>query len=142
MSWRSGVPSLRLEHHDQHPGVIRLAAAGLLLAAAMAVVGLPPIDLHGPGYRYGVMDPLCGGTRAVRLAARGEWAAAWRFNPLGPVLVVGAVLLMVRTAVGALSGRWVNAVLPRRRVVIAAVVVAAVVLQVRQQLSTDLLVAS
>ena len=72
-----------MEDVDRHRTLTGLAAGGLVLAAAWALLGLPPVDLHGPLHRYGVMDPLCGGTRAVRLATLGGWADAWGYNPLG-----------------------------------------------------------
>jgi len=56
---------LRWEQADRHPTLTPLAAAGLLAAAILAVVGLPPVDLHGPLHRLGIMDPLCGMTRGV-----------------------------------------------------------------------------
>ncbi len=42
-------------------GVLALA-----IAAVMAVFGLPPVDLHRPPHRVGIMDALFDGTRAVR----------------------------------------------------------------------------
>jgi len=129
---------VRVEPRDAHRWLTGLAAAGLALAAVLAVLGLPPVDLHGPLHRYGIMDPLCGGTRSVRFAARGEWAASWRYNPLGLVLLLGAAGVLVRAAVGATTGRWLTVAVPRR-VLVLAVVVAAVLLQVRQQLNVELL---
>jgi hypothetical protein len=129
---------VRVEPRDEHRWLTCLAAAGLALAAALAVLGLPPLDLHGPLHRYGIMDPLCGGTRSVRFAARGEWATSWRYNPLGLVLLIGAAGVVLRAAVGAATGRWLAVTVPRRLLVLA-VVAAAVVLQVRQQLNVELL---
>ncbi len=42
---------------------------GVGFAVAMAVFGLPPVDPHGPFHRFGIMDPLGGGTRYT---AQGE----------------------------------------------------------------------
>ena len=135
----TGAPvGLRVEPRDAHRWLTGLAAAGLALAAVLAVVGLPPVDLHGPLHRYGIMDPLCGGTRSVRLAARGEWAASWRYSPLGLVLLLGAAGVLLRAVVGAATGRWLT-VTARRRTVVLVVLTAAVVLQVRQQLNVELL---
>ena len=134
----SAPVGVRVEPRDAHRWLTGLAAAGLSLAAVLAVLGLPPVDLHGPLHRYGIMDPLCGGTRSVRLAARGEWATSWRYNPLGLVLLLGAAGVLLRAAVGAATGRWLT-VTVRRRLLVLAVVLAAAVLQVRQQLNADLL---
>lgn len=110
----------------------------------MALFGPPPVDLHGPLHRFGIMDPLCGGIRAARYTARGEWALAWQYNPLGVVAVLGAAAGAVRAAVGALSGRWLTARFHwtpwRRRVILAVVVALLLGLEVRQQFagrSTD-----
>lgn len=85
-----------------------LAAAGLAVAGGMAVAGLPPFDVHGLLHHFGVMDPLCGGTRSVRLAAMGHWSEAWRYNPVGVPLVLGAGVLLVRAATGWATGRWIT----------------------------------
>ncbi len=64
---------------------------GLSVGVAYALFGMPPVDLHGPWHRYGIMDPLCGGsTRALRYTLLGRLADAWRSNPLSPILAAGA----------------------------------------------------
>jgi len=147
----SDAAALRLsvDHHDAHRFTTLLATAlalvGLAVAAAMAIFGLPPVDLHGPLHRLGIMDPLCGGTRAARLTAQGHLAQAWTYNPLGIVAVLGAAGVVLRTAAGAVTGRWVNlhARLTRRqnRSLLLVLVIATVALEVRQQLRADLLIA-
>jgi hypothetical protein len=133
----------RWEARDHHLVVTFLALAGVTIASAMALFGLPPVDLHGPLHRFGIMDPLCGGTRAARYTAQGEWGLAWQYNPLGMVAVLGAAAGAVRAAAGALSGRWLTARFYwtpwRRRVTIAVVVALLLALEVRQQLRVDLL---
>ena len=133
------------QRRDQHRLITFLAMLGVGTAAGMAVFGLPPVDLHGPFHRFGVMDPLCGGTRAARYTAQGEWALAWRYNPLGIVTVAGAVAVTGRTVVGALTRRWLTVQVhwtsTRRRAAILLVLVLLVALEVRQQLRADLLIA-
>ena len=130
---------------DRHRLVTAVALVGLVAAAAMAVFGLPPVDLHGPFHRLGIMDPLCGGTRAARYAAQGQWALAWEYNPLGIITVVGAVAATVRTATGAILGRWLTADVAwnprRRRLALGVLATLVVLLEVRQQLRADLLMA-
>jgi hypothetical protein len=46
---------------DRHRWAGLLAVAGLAAGGAMAIFGLPPVDLHGPLHYAGIMDPLCGG---------------------------------------------------------------------------------
>jgi hypothetical protein len=110
---------------------------------ALAGLGLPPVDLHGPLHRWwSVMDPLCGGTRSVRLAAMGDLAAAWRYNPLGPILVTGAALAVLRWCIGVATHRWLGLNLVGRRPVRAARLVVTLLvglLAVRQQLNVELL---
>jgi hypothetical protein len=120
-----------------------VAVAGVVVALAMAIFGLPPVDLHGPLHRNGIMDPFCGGTRAARLTMRGELATAWRYNPLGIVSVLVGVLGMLRLAVGLATRRWLNVELTwtpaRRRWLLGAALVALALLEVRQQGRAELL---
>lgn len=135
-SWQRG---------EHHPALTGMALAALAAASTMAVFGLPPVDLHGPLHHIGIMDPLCGGTRAAFYTARGDFALAWRYNPLGVLVVAGALVLVVRTAVGLITRRWLTMTLSwtRRRwwlaTVTALLLLAA--LAVRQQLRADLLIA-
>ena len=121
-------------------GVIGAAAA-----VAMAVFGLPPVDLHGPLHRYGVMDPLCGGTRSAWYTVQGRIALAWRYNPLGIVTVLAAVAALLRAALAVSTGRWLDVAVtwtPRRRLFVAVVgIMLLAVLEVRQQARADLLTA-
>lgn len=63
-------PWVRLDwqRQDRHP----LITVTALIGMAMALFGLPPIDPDGPFHRFGIMDPLRGGTRAARFTAHGE----------------------------------------------------------------------
>lgn len=109
------------------------------------MLGLPRADLHGPLHHWGIMDPLCGGTRAAMYTARGEWALAWRYNPLGIVVAVLSAAAVLRSLVGVVSGRWLMVTVawtPRRRtVLIVAAVIVLAALTVRQQLRAELLIA-
>jgi hypothetical protein len=123
---------------DENPVWTRIALGGLAIAVLLAVFGLPRVDLHGPLHYLGVMDPLCGGTRSVYLTLHGQLREAIRYNPAGPVLVVAALAVLIRAAVGRLTGYWVRLHLPRR-LAIAVGVVALVALEVNQQLHVSLL---
>lgn len=122
------------------------AVLGLIAAAVMAVFGLPSVDIHGPLHRVGIMDPLCGGTRAARLTARGDIQGAWTYNPLGVFATWAAALAVLRLAIGAATRRWLNTHVqwtPRRaRFVLAVLAIATIVLEIRQQSRADLLVTS
>lgn len=138
MSWR--WQRLR---RDPWPAATWAAFAGVAAALVMAALGLPPVDLHGLAHRYGVMDPLCGGTRAVRLAVMGQWAASWSYNPLGVPLVLGAMALLFRAGIGWLTGRWLTidaALSPRaRRAVRLGALLGVLLLEVNQQFHAGLL---
>lgn len=120
-----------------------VGGAGLFAAAAMARFGLPPIDLHGPLHRMGIMDPLCGGTRAARLTAQGNLVDAWRYNPLGILATLAAGFASLRFLTGVATRRWLNLRFTwtpgRLRLAVALVVVATIALEIRQQARADLL---
>jgi len=116
-----------------------LAVAGVVLGALLAMLGLAPLDVHGPLHFVGVMDPLCGATRAVRYAFRGEWALSWRYNPLGIPLAMGGVVFLVRAAVGFVTHRWVTVQIRWSRWMFLAVGFPVVALGIRQQAIAELL---
>jgi len=134
---------LHLERRDRHWWFTVGAVITLAIAIAMAVFGLPPVNLHSPLHKLGIIDPMCGGTRAARYAAQGNLAEAWRYNPLSIVIVYGAGLALLRAAVGLLGRRWVNVSLgwnpAQRRAVIAIGLAMLVLLEIRQQGRADLL---
>jgi hypothetical protein len=96
--------------------------------------------IHGPLHYVGIMDPFCGATRSVYLTMRGQWDHALRYNPGAPLLLLVAVGLVLRGAVGWWTGRWVYACVPRRAVV-AVVIAVGIALAVRQQTEAALLTA-
>ena len=130
---------LAWEDTDRHGYLPWLALVGLIAAGSMAVWGLPPVDLHGPLHRFGVMDPLCGGTRATRALARGDLATALRFNPIVVLLPIGVAAVMLRAAVGYRTGRWVHVRVRKSPALVAILVAATAALWLRQQLNADLL---
>lgn len=129
--------AVRIDTADGHRVATLIALGSVVVAAGLAVIGLPSIDLHGPLHRMGIMDPFCGGTRSARLTVLGHWGLAWTYNPLGLVTVIGATALVVRSAVGVLTHRWLNVSWhPSARLrwlLISAAVVVLVLLEIRQQ---------
>lgn len=109
----------------------------------MAVFGLPPVDLNG--LLLGIMDPLCSGTRAATYTAQGQWAPAWRYNPLDILVGLAAAIAVLHTVVGVLPHRWVTVTVawtPRRvRAVTIFVIVLLVALTTRRQPRAELLIA-
>jgi hypothetical protein len=131
-------PAVLVRRHDAHPLWTRIALCGLLVALLLAVLGVPHLDIHGPLHYLGVMDPFCGGTRSVYLTLHGHLRDAVRYNPAGPILVVAAVALVLRAAIGWSSRRWVDVHLPPR-LLIPVAAVTLVALELNQQLHAALL---
>jgi hypothetical protein len=131
-------PAVLVRRHDAHPLWTRIALCGLLVALLLAVLGVPHLDIHGPLHHLGVMDPFCGGTRSVYLTLHGHLRDAVRHNPAGPILVVAALALVLRAAIGWSSRRWVDVHVPPR-LLIPVAVVTLVALELNQQLHAALL---
>jgi len=97
-------------------------AAGLAAMFAASFAGVDrlrfaPLPLTGDGVSSicllkrltGVPCPTCGMTRSFCSIGRGEFAAAVRFHPLGPLLYVMFAAAMVRSLAIAVSGRrWLE----------------------------------
>lgn len=139
---RVGV-ALVVHDTDRHRVVTVLALLAATATVALVVLGLPPIDLHGPLHGYGVMWPTCGATRATWFAARGDLGRSWDLNPLGAVVVGGSALAVLRALVGVSTSRWVSwsvTTTPRARRVLGIVAVLAfVALEALQQSRAALL---
>lgn len=128
------------EERDRYRGLTRLALAAVFGAFLLAWRGLPPLDIHSPLHFVGIMDPLCGMTRAARALALGDLVTAWIYNPgIFPLAILaGGVLL--RAALGTLRWRWLAVTIRWRRLGLATVAVAVVALWIRQQLHAELLI--
>jgi hypothetical protein len=124
---------------DEYRGLTLAAIAGGLVALGMARFGLPPVDIHLPLHYLGVMDPLCGMTRAVTATARGDITTALVYNPGILLLGLGAGCLYLRVAIGLVSGQWLAVTLERRRTMIMIAVLMTLALWVNQQMHADLL---
>lgn len=133
-----GKPALIVRRSDTYRVWTWIALAGLVIAILLAIVGLPRVDIHGPLHYLGVMDPLCGGTRSVYLTLHGQLGEAVRYNPAGPFVVIGAVVLVVRAAVGWSTRHWID-IRVSRWILIPVTVVALVALEVNQQMNVTLL---
>jgi hypothetical protein len=135
------VPVLRLWIHDidRHRTLTWLAAAGLAVGVALAVFGLPPLDLHSPVHHLGVMDPLCGMTRGTRLTLRGDYGRAIEYNPAAPLVPLGGLALVLRGLFGRITGRWPDLSVRWTPPLIAVAAVVVALLWVRQQANAALL---
>lgn len=133
-----GLGSVTVGATDRHPALVWVAAGGLVAALMLGAFGMPPIEVHFPTHRLGIMGPLCGMTRSVARAAVGDLPAGWRYNPGGVVLVAGAWTAIGRTVIGRVTGRWLNVdlVVPWGWWTMATVLVG---LTINQQLHAELL---
>lgn len=127
--------------HDRAARFTWAAALFGIAAVVLRIIGVPPVDLHGPLHYLGVMDPLCGGTRATFLLLSGDLTGAATYNPIVFPLAALAVLVYTRAVVGMTTRRWLNVRLGRMPRIAAwtVLVLALLLLGVRQQLNADLL---
>jgi len=115
------------------------AVTAVLGAAALRLFGLPTVDLHAPPHYVGIMDPLCGMTRAVYALTHGAFSTAWRYNPGVFALAGFAVLMVARFVVGVTTGRWIEVTIASRRALVVIVTIVIALLWVNQQANSDLL---
>lgn len=141
-STRHPVVSLRRERHDRHPAFTRPAVIGIPLTVLVAILGLPPIDIHGPLHYLGIMGPTCGLTRGVMWAVRGDLARAWQFNPASLLVVLTLIGLTIRAALGRTTGQWLTLHLRWRPWLWLIPALLTVFLAIRQQNNIDLLLAN
>jgi hypothetical protein len=136
---RHGVRLMRVEPVDRYPWWTTVALVTAATTTLLAVIGLPPVDLHGPLHYFGIMDPLCGGTRSVYLSTHAHLAAAIQYNPAAPLVPLVALALLVRAFVGRVFGWWITPSRPRRGLVVWCAVIALIALGINQQLHAELL---
>src|ERR1700722_11091428 len=99
------------------PGVPAFVIGGAILGDALTLPWRLQAD-RGQGFglgsaiswlcafraRFGLPCPSCGLTRSVVMSLHGEFAAAWRMAPAGPVVVVG----MIAFAFALLALAWLQ----------------------------------
>ena len=124
---------------DRVPTLTAIVVMAGLAATTMAVFGLPPVDVHGPWHYRGVMDPLCGMTRAVPLLAQAQIARAVEYMPASPALAAFGAVVLMRAAVGRSTGRWLELRLRWSATAHAALAVLVGLLSAHQQLHASLL---
>lgn len=127
---------------DEMSWLTTMAVVLTLGAVGLAIFGLPPADIHAPPHYLGIMDPLCGMTRALRALAVGDLGAAWRYNPGVFVLAAAVGFALMRTVVGLVTKRWLDVMFVRRRAVFLGIIVFVGGLWVNQQLHASLLMTS
>ena len=125
---------------DRHTVLTVVAGLGLAAGALLAGFGVPPLSLHFPTHELGLMSPTCGMTRGVAALLRGDVRAAWAYNPASLAVVAGAVLALARSAVGAVTGRWITVTVDPTRGGWAAAALVLIALWANQQANVELLV--
>ena len=146
MTTEPGRPwRLSWEPSDSHRVISVVGVSGLMVALALTIWGLPSFTTPSPTHQLGVMAPTCGGTRAAYFTMQGEFGEAWHYNPLGIVAVIASFGALVRVLIGAFTRRWLTLTIvwSRRRawIVVAVAVVLLALLEVRQQMRAELLMA-
>jgi hypothetical protein len=139
VGWAPPFIDVRLEGRDRWSLVTVGAAASLVAAVILAVVGVPRTSLMQPLYSLGVVLPGCGLTRGMVALVSGDLSTAWAYNPAAFAVMAVALAAMLRAAVGVVSGRWVHARVRPSPAVIALATAAVALLWLRQQASADLL---
>ena len=139
---RHDCPVLERTQRDLHPVLSWLTVAAIAGTVLLRSVGVPSVDLHGPLHRVGVMDPLCGGTRATFLFASGRYAAAAEYNPVVFPLAFALAVMTLRLLSGVAAGRWYQLKVPRwaRWPLFGVFGLALVALGIRQQMHAALLI--
>ncbi|MPY94946.1 MAG: DUF2752 domain-containing protein [Acidimicrobiia bacterium] len=101
-------PAVAVERdvRDHYWAFTAVVLAGIGGALVMGRFGVPALDLHSPLHHVGVMDPLCGVTRATAALGRAELASAWRYNPGVFLLAAAAGVALARVVVAAVTGTW------------------------------------
>lgn len=132
---------IQVHWSDSNPygAVLPVVLVGMVLAAVLAVAGLPPVSIHEPLHFVGIMDPFCGMTRAARDLARGDLSGAWEYNPASYALALVAVGVVVISVVGRMTRSWVVVSFTRPNVVRVVAVALFALLWVNQQLHASLL---
>ena len=124
---------------DHHLGWTTTAMAGAIVFVALKAFGLPAADLHSPLHYAGIMDPLCGMTRAMWLLGQGRFGTAWLYNPGAYGLAAAGIFLVLRALVGVTTRKWVTWSVPSPLIAWIIVGVAVTVLWINQQANADLL---
>lgn len=138
----TGVVMFGWETHDRHPTTTRLALVGIPIAVIVAIVGVPPVDIHGPLHYLGIMGPTCGMTRGVMWTARGDLARAWQFNPASLLVIPSMLALTGRSVYARITGRWLNLHLRWRPWLWIVPATLIILLSIRQQLNVEFLLAN
>ena len=107
----------------------------------MASANVFKVVVHGRGSHaalpHGGVDPVLVACQLVQ---------AWRYNPLGIVVVVGSMLLVARALLGLVSRLWLNVHVEMtarsRRVVFTTFAILIALLEIRQQGRAELLMAA
>lgn len=139
------IPQVRLGWETRNIRWWVWGAAGsvvVLAGVAMAVWGMFPVDVHGPGHYAGIMAPTCGLTRSVVAVFSGDLAVAWRYNPLGLLVAFGSVAVLARLVAGAVMGRWLVLRVRPGRAGWIVLGLALVALEIRQQGQAELLMST
>ena len=122
--------------HDHVGPLSWLTLGGVLVAAGLALFGLPHVPLPMPTWEFGVVTPTCGLTRASVALSRGDVMTAWNVNPASFAIAAFAAAVLARLVVGLTTRTWIN-VAPRVPIIAWIAIVA--IWWANQQVHADLI---
>lgn len=131
-----------IDDHDGMRAVTYLTVGGLAAAMGLAVIGGFPLDTPMPTHVFGWVTPTCGLTRGSTAIVRGDFAIAWRYNPLSFLVMAFGLFGVGRAAVGVFTRRWFNLRIRFGPQAWALAAVAFVALGMYQQSNADFIIHS
>lgn len=100
-------PPLPIEHPLPAERLVKLVVALGIFAGLAWLIYAPDLGIRKTCAIHeitGLPCAMCGGTRALRCAARGEWKQSWQWNPLALPAASLAFLVSMALLVEAASG--------------------------------------
>lgn len=92
--------------------LIRLSIAVVLLLLIMASVFYNPTDYNLTDCRFkqltGLSCPTCGMTRSFHAGANLNFAQAFTFHWIGPILLLGSIFLFLKYSIESVSGKAIQ----------------------------------
>ncbi len=105
---RSSSVKAWISGEEQTRWVTVVSLGGLAVGALLVLAGGTPWDTPMPTHSFGWVEPTCGLTRGSTALLRGDVSLAWRYNPASFLVIGGALAWLVRSAIGLVTGRWLN----------------------------------
>lgn len=132
--------TVRMTAIDEMRHITFLAIVGLLIVAAMRISGRIPIGVPMPTHAVGWVEPTCGITRGSISILRGDFALAFRFNPLSFLVIAFGIAGSIRAIVGWTTHRWLDIRVRMSKMIWALLGIAVVAFWLYQQTRADFII--